>query len=86
MYRGDGGCTSHSSNYSIIPDSPIPSRARLSIPPQLTLRAISTQTTPNYMGTSELLRNANVYPIPVTQTDRYKNSLVQLGLCNWQYV
>ena len=31
------------------------------------------------------LRNANVYPIPVTRTDRYKNSIVPWGLCNWQY-
>ena len=30
------------------------------------------------------LRNANVYPIPVTRTDRYKNSIVPWGLCNWQ--
>ena len=31
------------------------------------------------------LRNANVYPIPVTRTDRYKNSIVPcMGLCNWQ--
>ena len=29
------------------------------------------------------LRNANVYPIPVTRTDRYKNSIVPCGLCNW---
>ena len=32
------------------------------------------------------LRNPNVYPIPVTRTDRYKNSIVPWGLCNWQYV
>ena len=32
------------------------------------------------------LRNANVYPIPVTRTDRYKNVIVPWGLCNWQYV
>ena len=32
------------------------------------------------------LRNANVHPIPVTRTDRYKNSIVPWGLCNWQYV
>ena len=32
------------------------------------------------------LRNANVYPIPVTRTDRYKNSIVPWGLCNWQWV
>ena len=30
------------------------------------------------------IRNANVYPIPVTRTDRYKNSIVPWGLCNWQ--
>ena len=30
------------------------------------------------------LRNANVYPIQVTRTDRYKNSIVPWGLCNWQ--
>ena len=30
------------------------------------------------------LRNANVYPIPVTRTYRYKNSIVPWGLCNWQ--
>ena len=30
------------------------------------------------------LRNANVYPIPVTRTDRYKNSIFTWGLCNWQ--
>ena len=30
------------------------------------------------------LRNANVYPIPVTRTDRYKNAIVPWGLCNWQ--
>ena len=30
------------------------------------------------------LRNTNVYPIPVTRTDRYKNSIVPWGLCNWQ--
>ena len=30
------------------------------------------------------LRNANVYPIPVTRTDRYKHSIVPWGLCNWQ--
>ena len=29
------------------------------------------------------LRNANVYPIPVTRTDRY-NFIVPWGLCNWQ--
>ena len=29
------------------------------------------------------LRNANVYPIPVIRTDRYKNSIVPWGLCNW---
>ena len=30
------------------------------------------------------LRNANVYPIPVTRTDRYTNSIAPWGLCNWQ--
>ena len=30
------------------------------------------------------LRHANVYPIPVTRTDPYKNSIVPWGLCNWQ--
>ena len=30
------------------------------------------------------LRNTNVYPIPVTRTDRYKNSIVPWVLCNWQ--
>ena len=30
------------------------------------------------------LRNAKVYPIPVTRTDRYKNFIVPWGLCNWQ--
>ena len=30
------------------------------------------------------LRNANVYQIPVARTDRYKNSMVPWGLCNWQ--
>ena len=30
------------------------------------------------------LRNTNVYPIPVTRTDRYENSIVPWVLCNWQ--
>ena len=30
------------------------------------------------------IRNANVYTIPVTRTDCYKNSIVPWGLCNWQ--
>ena len=30
------------------------------------------------------LTNANVNPIPVTRTDRYNNSIVPWGLCNWQ--
>ena len=32
------------------------------------------------------IKNANVYPIPVTRTDRYNNSIVPWGLCNWQLV
>ena len=52
MYRGESGCPTHATNYAVIADGHIPSRARLSIPPQLTLRAINNQTAPNFMGRS----------------------------------
>ena len=30
------------------------------------------------------LRRGNMYPLPVTRTNRYKNSLIPLGLYHWQ--
>ena len=73
MYRGESGCPTHATNYAVIADGHIPSRARLSIPPQLTLRAINNQTAPNFMGRSRGSEILETHGIPLVKNEGLEN-------------
>ena len=51
MYpAASGGCPQHEQNYARIEDSSVSSRARTSVPPQLSLKLMYEQNSPDFIG------------------------------------